>query len=88
MASVSERHAGGRPRVRQPSKLYVRVETLAKRRGLNIDDLAGAAGIGRSTLYGLHDPRLSTAQAIAAALGITVDKLLTDELPKKRGRSA
>ncbi len=76
MATASERHPGGRPRVNEPSDLYVRVEALAKRRGLHLDDLAAAAGIGRSTLYRLHDPRVSTVQAIASALGITIDRLL------------
>lgn len=84
MASVSDRHAGGRPRTREPSELYVRVESLAKRRGLRLDDLAAAAGIGRSTLYRLHDPRVSTVQAIAGALGITVDRLLSP--PKRPAR--
>ncbi len=88
MATVSERHPGGRPRVREASPLYIRVESLAKRRGLRLDELAANAGVSVATLYQLRDPRVSTAQAIATALGITIDKLLTDEPPKKRMRSA
>lgn len=84
MATASERHPGGRPRIHEPSELYVRVEALAKRRGLHLDDLAAAAGIGRSTLYRLHDPRASTLKAIASALGVTIDRLLST--PKRPAR--
>lgn len=81
MASVSDRHAGGRPRTREPSELYVRVESLAKQKGLRLDELAKRAGIAVATLYQLSDPKVSTAKAIATALGITVDRLLS---PPKR----
>lgn len=84
MASVSDRHAGGRPRTREPSELYVRVESLAKRKGLRLDELAKRAGIAVATLYQLSDPKVSTAKAIATALGITVDRLLSP--PKRPAR--
>lgn len=77
MATAREkRHPGGRPRKHEPSYLYLRVESLAKRRGMHLDDLAAAAGVGVSTLYRLHDPRVSTVQAIASALGVTMDRLI------------
>ncbi len=76
MATVSQRHPGGRPRIHPPSDLYLRVERLAKKRGLRIDELAAAAGVGRATFYRLHDPRVSTVAAIADALGISVDALI------------
>jgi transcriptional regulator with XRE-family HTH domain len=77
MASVSDkRHAGGRPRVHQPSDLFVRVRDMAKRRGMHLDELADKAGIPIGTLYQLRDPRVSTAKAIANALGVTVDRLI------------
>jgi transcriptional regulator with XRE-family HTH domain len=83
------RHAGGRPRTRQPSDLYVRVELLAKRRGLRLEDLAEAAGVGLSTLYRLHDPRVSTVKAIADTLGVTIDRLMrTGQPSRETSRSA
>lgn len=84
MAVGTERHAGGRPRVRQPSELFVRVEQLAARKGMHLDELAAKASIPMGTLYDLRDPRVSTVQAIAAALGITVDRLLSEKRPTHR----
>lgn len=87
MATVSgERHAGGRPRTRQPSELFLKVEKLARRRGLHLDELASKAGISTPTLYQLRDPRVSTAKAIAEALGITVDRLIAP--PRRSSRRA
>lgn len=89
MATVGQsRHPGGRPRTREPSELYVRVESLAKRRGLRLEDLAEAAGIGLSTLYRLHDPRVSTVKAIADTLGVTIDRLMrTGQTSRETSRS-
>mgnify|MGYP003335998830 CR=1 FL=1 len=84
MASVTDRHLGGRPRVRQPSDLFLRVQAMAKRRGLHLDELASRAGVGVATLYQLKDPRVSTAKAIADALGVTLDRLLAQ--PKRSAR--
>lgn len=84
MATVSERHPGGRPRVRQPSELFLRVQKLAATKGMHLDDLAQKAGIPIGTVYDLRDPRVSTAQAIASALGVTIDRLLAS--PKRSAR--
>ena len=84
MATVSERHPGGRPRVHEPTELFVKVERLARKRGMHLDELAAKAGVSRPTLYQLRDPRVSTAQAIASALGITIDKLLAP--PRRAAR--
>jgi transcriptional regulator with XRE-family HTH domain len=58
----------------------VRIESLAEFRGLHIDEVAGRAGIAKATLYriltgGIASPRLATVQAIAAALGVKLEKL-------------
>lgn len=75
MATVGERHPGGRPRVKPPSDIFVRVRRLADARGMHLDEVAAKAGIAVATLYQLRDPKLSTAKAIADALGVTVDRL-------------
>jgi transcriptional regulator with XRE-family HTH domain len=84
MATVAERHVGGRPRTREPSALFLRVQAMAKRRGIPLDELAERAGIRRATIYELSDPRVSTARAIADALGVTLDRLTRDEPASKR----
>ena len=70
-----DRHPGGRPRTREPSRLFVRLEAMARRRGLRLDQLAAKAGVSVATLYNIGDPKLSTAKALADALGVTVDRL-------------
>ena len=84
MPSPRDRHPGGRPRTREPSALFLRVEALARQRGMHIDDLAAAAGITRQGIYQLKDPRVSTARAIADALGVTLDRLTRAESLEKR----
>jgi len=85
MATVSTRHPGGRPRVRQPSAMFQRIQALAKRRGVRLDELAERAGVCVATLYNIGDPKVSTAIAIADALGITIDRLArTDDAKPKR----
>jgi transcriptional regulator with XRE-family HTH domain len=81
MATVSDRHAGGRPRTIPRCPLGKRIEDLALRQGMTMEQLAAAARIPVSTLYRVTtgetpDPRVSTVQAIAAALRITVDRLI------------
>jgi transcriptional regulator with XRE-family HTH domain len=77
MATIRQvdRHPGGRPRTREPSRLFVRLEAMARRRGLRLDQLAAKAGVSVATLYNIGDPKLSTAKALADALGVTVDRL-------------
>ena len=57
---------------------------MAKRRGIHLDELAERAGLSRTVFYTLNDPRISTARAIADALGITLDRLTRDEPASKR----
>jgi transcriptional regulator with XRE-family HTH domain len=57
-----------------------RIEQLAARRGLHLDEVAGEAGIASATLYriltgDIRSPRLATVQAIADALKVKLDKL-------------
>lgn len=89
MATVGgERHAGGRPRTREPSELFLKVERLARQRGMHLDELASKAGVSTPTLYQLRDPRVSTAKAIAEALGITLDRLISPPRRSSRRSSA
>ena len=80
MATVSERHPGGRPRQLKRCPMGQRIEQLAARRGLHLDQVAGSAGIAPATLYriltgSIRSPRLATIQAIADALRVKLDKL-------------
>jgi len=84
MATVAERQSGGRPRTREPSALFLRIQGMAKRRGMKLDELADRAGLCVATLYNIGDPKVSTAKAIAAVLGVTVDRLV--EEPKRGHR--
>lgn len=89
MASVSERHPGGRPREIRRCPLGKRIEDLAVRQGMTMEQLAAAASIPVSTLYRVTtgetpDPRVSTVQAIATALRITVDRLIAP--PRRSAR--
>ena len=90
MPSPRDRQSVGRPRTREPSALFVRIEGMAKRKGLKIEQLAEMAGVGRATLYQLKDPKVSTARAIADALGITLDRLTREEsaATPRRGRAS
>lgn len=87
MATAATRNVGGRPRVRPASPLFQRIEGFAKRRGLSVHDLARQAGVGVATLYQLKDPKVSTAKAIADALGVTLDRLTRDESAAARRRN-
>lgn len=90
MATAPERHPGGRPRTREPSALFLRVEAMAKRRGIHLDELAERAGLSRTVFYTLKDPKVSTAKAIADALGVTIDRLTREEsaAAPRRGRAS
>lgn len=89
MATVSDKHAGGRPQTSARITLGKRIEAMAARRGWTIEQLAAAGGLSPSTVYRVTtgetpDPKVSTVQAIADALGITIDRLLAD--PKRPAR--
>lgn len=81
MASVSEkRHAGGRPRTLKRCALGVKIERLAAVNGMHLDQVAAAAGITFPSLHCIctgrtKSPKFATIKAIAAALGVKVDKL-------------
>ena len=89
MATASNQDVGGRPRTLTRSELGRRIETLAARRGMTLEQLAVAGGLRLSTLYRITtgdtpDPRVSTVQAIAEALGITMDRLICQ--PRRSSR--
>lgn len=86
MEPVSERHPGGRPRKLERCPLGHAIDSLAAERGLHLDQVAKASGITFPALHRIctgrtKSPKLNTIMAIAAALGITVDRLLA---PTKR----
>lgn len=88
MSSPRDSHSGGRPRSREASPLFLRVQSMAKRRGLKLNEVASAAGIRLATIYELHDPRVSTARAIATALGVSLERLTRVEPEQPRKRAA
>lgn len=85
MATVSDKHAGGRPRTRRLSAFGKRLDALCERRHLSRNDLAKATGMSGVTIWrwmvGLSEPTLSGASRLAEAAG----GKLTDLLPKKAG---
>lgn len=76
MATKTERHAGGRPRMRESSELFRRVEAITRRKGMRLDETAQAAGVAVTTLYYMDNPRLSTLRQIAGAIGVRVGQLV------------
>jgi DNA-binding phage protein len=62
------------------------IRHLAEKRGIAIAHVADKAGIGRTTMWklldagerGASDPRLSTIEAIAKALGVEAPELMRD----------
>jgi len=83
MASVEKqaRHPGGRPRRLPRTPVGERIELLAHRRGLHIDEVARAAGIEPPTLNRIltgriASPKTSTMLALADVLGVRIDRLL------------
>lgn len=60
---------------------FERIQSLAKKRGLGIRDLAKKAGLGETTIYGWKNrtPDSSKLEAVARVLGVTVDYLLGKE---------
>lgn len=78
--TIQPRGPGGRPRNWEPTPVGQRIEKLAARRGLRLQDVAERAGISTACIYGIvsgrtADPRVSVATAIAGALGTKVEKL-------------
>ena len=76
-----ERRAGGRPRHLERCELGRRIERLAARRHLHLDELADVSGVSLETIYRIStgriaDPRVSTLSALADALGVPVSRLI------------
>lgn len=59
-----------------------RLRTAREIKGLSVAELATAAGVTKTTVYrieaGTHAPQMSTARALAAALGVTADQIVGD----------
>jgi transcriptional regulator with XRE-family HTH domain len=79
MVAATERHAGGRPRQKTPCEWGLRVEALAKKRGLTRTELAERIGIRYESLWGLimglSRPKMETACKLADALSVPLDEL-------------
>lgn len=92
MATVSSRHAGGRPRELKRNWLGSRIDALAAQRGMTIHDLAKVSGVTPSSIHRIAtgdtpDPKVSTVKAIADVLGVTVDYLISRTATPARGPS-
>ena len=65
-------------------KLAENIQARMTQMGLTVNDLSKRAGVDRASLFRLfsplelHDPKLSTVQKIASALGCTVSDLAGD----------
>jgi len=74
------RHPGGRPRILKRSQLGERIEALAVKRGLHLDQVAEGAGVSAPTINrivtGKSNPKISTIVALAKTLKVPVDKLV------------
>lgn len=58
-----------------------KIKKLCKERGISINDLEKACGIGRNTIYkwGESSPTVDNLKAVAEFFGRTVDDLLKEE---------
>ena len=76
MATVSDRHAGGRPRTRSMCKEGRAIEAAATQLGLTRQDIADKVGVSYVTilriLVGDQQPAMATAKKIAKAVGLTM----------------
>ncbi|NBV47231.1 MAG: XRE family transcriptional regulator [Planctomycetia bacterium] len=82
MVASSQRHPGGRPRQNHSCPLGERIESLALKRGMALDQLAAASGLSFTTLHRIRagrtkNPSVGTLMSLATALGVPLDKLLT-----------
>lgn len=79
MATVSERHAGGRPRTRPLCREGRTIEAAAARRRMTRQDIADKVGVSYVTimriLVGDQQPTLDTAKRIAKAVGLTIGQI-------------
>ena len=71
--------------------MALRLRDLREQRGLSLRTLADRAGIDFTTLnrieLGKADPRLSTLEHLAHALGVDVVRLFKPGAPRKRRRT-
>jgi transcriptional regulator with XRE-family HTH domain len=91
---VAKRRPGGEWDV-FAAALGVNIQRIRVERGLNQDDVAYSAGIGRTTYQRLErgdiatdraaNPSLRNVMAVAQALGVDVEDLLPGERPDLRG---
>lgn len=77
----AKKSAGGRPRTLPLSELGQRIENEMRRRGMNRNQLAAAAGISGPALHMIcsgrvRDPKGSTLAAIARELGVPITRLI------------
>lgn len=89
MATVTERHVGGRPRKWQPCRFGVFLEAAMSRRSMTLDQLAKRSGVAPRTLYQLiagqtPDPRNSTIAALADALHVPAGRIVRIALESSR----
>lgn len=77
---IRRENLGGRPRSAKLCPIGQKIESMAKRRGLNREQLAEQAGLTYAGLWGVltgrHRPKLDTAARIATALGVPVTRLV------------
>jgi len=67
----------------------LRLRAIREKRGISYRQLAKASGVNLSTIVrlesGAFDPRLSTLEKLAKALGVTVPDLLGGGTKRKEG---
>ena len=72
-------------------ELAERLRQLREQSGMTAEALSRRAGlpwsyVGRIEAGEIRDPRISTCQKLAAALGVSVGELLGEEPPRRRAR--
>lgn len=89
MATVSERHVGGRP-AKEPCYWGRKVLAHAARKRLTYSDMATALGVSTSTfgqwMSGHTRVPAETVEALADLFGVPTDDLRTTPPPKARKR--
>ena len=63
--------------------IYEKILALCKDMNMSIAQLEREAGLGNATIktWGKSDPGAKKLKKVADCLGVTVDELLSDELP-------
>lgn len=70
-------------------RTFERINELAKKRGIGLRTLASKAGLGETTIYGWKNrtPDSSKLEAVARALGVSVDYLLGKDDEEETGNN-